>query len=50
MPTFCFIFNKTKVFTLSGANDTKLKSYTSVFNEYIDQSCESCESSESEKN
>lgn len=48
MPTFHFIKNKTIIYTLTGANEIQLKTYTSVFNEYIDQTSDSLESSESE--
>lgn len=38
MPTFMFILNKNLVYTLSGADEQKLRTYSSIFNDYIDQS------------
>ena len=49
MPTFLFLKNKNIIYRLEGADDTKLKTYTSIFNEYIDQTSDSNGSSESEK-
>jgi len=49
MPTILFLKNKKVIYRLEGADETKLKTYTAIFNEYIDQTSESSSSSESEK-
>ena len=49
MPTFLFLKNKKIIYKLEGADEVKLKTYTSIFNEYIDQVSDSGSSSENEE-
>jgi thioredoxin len=49
MPTFLFLKNKNIIYKLEGGDDMKLKTYTTIFNEYIDQNSDSNGSSDSEK-
>ena len=47
MPTILFILNKNIVYTMTGADEQKLRTFTSIFNDYIDQN-DSSSNSESE--
>ena len=47
MPTFKFILKKKLVYTLTGADSQKLRTYTNIFNDYIDQN-DSANSSDSD--
>ena len=49
MPTFLFLKNKKIIYKLEGADEVKLKTYTSIFNEYIDQTSDSGSSSDNEE-